>query len=247
MTNAEQNPLRRYFDENGGRPRIDKWMHYFDIYHRHFAAFRGKSPTIVEFGVNHGGSLMMWRDYFGGGRVCGVDINPRCKELEEKTGAEIFIGDQEDRGFLRELAAEIGEAQVVIDDGGHRMRQQIVTFEEMYPIVSAPGVYLVEDLHTSYHIEYRGGYRARGSFIEYAKQFVDRQNAWHFREGIKRQPISRVLRHWLATFGRGSPPPPDSFTSSARCLSFYDSVLVIEKDDVAKPQSKQIGVATLRT
>ena len=70
------NPLLQYF-ENNDRRTIHKWMHYFEIYHRHFSRFRDQHPTVIKFGVAHGGSLQMWKDYFGGGaQIYGVDINP---------------------------------------------------------------------------------------------------------------------------------------------------------------------------
>src|SRR5437867_6528446 len=77
-----ENPLAEYFFNNPGR-LIHKWHHYFDIYHRHFARFRGRSPVVVEIGVFHGGSLQMWHHYFGPGtRVVGIDIDPRCRSFE---------------------------------------------------------------------------------------------------------------------------------------------------------------------
>ena len=103
----EKNPLAAYFYANKGR-RIHKWLHYFDIYHRHFQQYRDKAVTIVEFGVSHGGSLQMWKSYFGPqARIIGVDINPKCAALEEPQ-IEIVIGDQDDREFLRSLAATAG-------------------------------------------------------------------------------------------------------------------------------------------
>src|ERR1700683_5617356 len=90
------NPLEHFFYHCEHR-RIYKWVHYFEIYHRHFERYRGQSPAVVEFGVKDGGSLQMWKDYFGpGARIVGVDIDPRCKDLEEEQ-IEIHIGDQEDR------------------------------------------------------------------------------------------------------------------------------------------------------
>ena len=78
------NDLERYFNSNSGR-LIHKWMHFFEVYDRHFSRFRGKEVVVVEIGVFHGGSLQMWKQYFGPGAVIhGVDINPRCKELEEE-------------------------------------------------------------------------------------------------------------------------------------------------------------------
>lgn len=226
------NPLRDYFEANRGR-LIHKWIHYFDIYHRHFASYRGRPITLVEFGVFHGGSLQMWKQYFGPqARIVGVDINPDCASLAEEQ-VEIRIGDQSDREFLRSLAADVGEIDILIDDGGHMMRQQIVTFEEMFPAVADGGIYLVEDLHTSYWPEYGGGY-ARAfplglrwgpeSFIEYSKAFIDRINAWHSRRP-ERLAVS-------------------DFTRSARALHFYDSVLVIDKGVVGRPHDKKTGVAS---
>lgn len=109
--------------------------------------------TILEIGVFKGGSLQMWKHYFDAAnhnvKVYGIDINPDCKALEEEN-IEIFIGSQEDREFLRSVKEQIGKVDILIDDGGHTMDQQIITFEELFDLVSEDGIYLCEDLHTSY-------------------------------------------------------------------------------------------------
>ena len=227
--NRRVNPLREYFENNSGR-LIHKWVHYFDIYHRHFARFRQRPVTVVEFGVFHGGSLQMWKEYFGPeARIVGVDIDPACKSLEEE-GIDVRIGDQEDAAFLRSLSAEVGDIHVLIDDGGHMMGQQITTFEEMFPALTSDGVYLVEDLHTSYWPEYGGGYRRPGapfwtpkplSFIEHSKKLIDQLNAWHARDADQL--------------------PVTDFTRSAASMHFYDSVLVIEKGVVERPHDRKTG------
>ena len=172
------NPLQKYFEQNTGR-QIHKWVHYFDIYHRHLAKFRGRPVTVVEFGVQFGGSSQMWREYFGpDAKVYGVDIDPRCKAWEEP-GFQVFIGDQSDRDFLRRIAEEVGPIDVVIEDGGHRPEQQIATFEVIYPKVRRGGVFLIEDLCTSYWPDYDGGLNRPGTFMEYAKGLTDKLNAWH--------------------------------------------------------------------
>lgn len=224
------NPLLEYFEANPGR-LIHKWVHYFDVYHRHLARLRGGPVTLLEFGVFHGGSLQMWRHYFGPEpRIVGVDIDPRCEVLAEE-GIEVRIGDQADRDFLRALRDELGGVDVVIDDGAHMLRHQRATFEEIFPAVSSEGVYLVEDLHTGYWPEYGGGHarrtllgnrRAPKSFIEYSKDLVDQLNAWHSRDP-GRLDVS-------------------DFTRSARSIHYYDSMLVIEKGEVAPPVSRKTGV-----
>lgn len=211
------NPLRAYFERNPGR-LISKWTHYFDVYHRHFARYRGRPCTIVEIGVYHGGSLQMWRDYFGPqARIVGVDVDPRVRALAGD-GVEIAIGDQADRSFLRALAQHVGAIDVLIDDGGHRMHQQIATLEELYGAVREDGVILVEDTHTSYWQDHGGGLRNPHTFMEYAKRLVDELNAWHSRD-----PNS---------FTAGT------FTRGTRSMHFYDSIVVIEKG--AHPQPEEV-------
>lgn len=216
------NDLRAFFDRHDGR-LLHKWHHYFDIYDRHFSRFRGRPICIVEFGVSQGGSLQMWRDYFGpGATIYGVDINPNCKQFEGP-GVHITIGDQEDREFLKAFARSLPPIDILIDDGGHTMKQQIHTFEELFPSVQPDGVYLIEDLHTSYWAKWGGGHKKAGTFIELSKTFIDSINAWHSQEP-----------------GRLS---PDDFTRSVRSLHFYDSVLVIEKHPMIPPTHERKGTA----
>ena len=216
------NDLETFFAAHDGR-LLDKWHHYFEIYDRHFARYRHRPVTVVEFGVSQGGSLQMWRDYFGPqAQLVGVDINPNCQRFEGP-GVRIFIGDQADRSFLRRVAQEVPHIDILIDDGGHTMTQQIATFEELYPKVAEDGVFLIEDLHTSYWKKWGGGYRKRGSFIEYSKRFIDQLNAWHSQEPAR----FRV----------------DDFTRSAHSLHCYDSVLVIEKRRMSPPTRERKGQA----
>jgi hypothetical protein len=214
------NDLEAFFRRHDGR-LLHKWHHYFEIYDRHLARFRGKPICLVEFGVSQGGSLEMWRHYFGDrAQIFGIDINPDCKQFEGP-GVSIVIGDQEDRVFLRSLARSLPPIDVLIDDGGHTMKQQIHTFEELFPLVKADGVYLIEDLHTSYWKRWGGGYRKRTSFIEYSKNFIDQLNAWHSREPRRLSPAD--------------------FTRSVDSLHYYDSVLVIEKRPRAAPTHERKG------
>lgn len=211
--------LETFFRANTGR-LIDKWTHYFGVYDRHLRRFRGRPVVILEIGVYHGGSLRMWKDYFGDhARIFGIDIDPRCKQLEEEN-VSIFVGSQEDRGFLRKVRDAMPPIDILIDDGGHTMHQQITTFEELFGAVNEDGVYLCEDVHTSYWLRYGGGHQRRGTFVEHCKQLIDRLNAWHSEE--------RSLR-------------VDDFTRSADSIHFYDGIVVIEKRRRGAPESQRTG------
>lgn len=213
------NPLAEYYFNNFGR-QINKWHHYFEIYHRHFAAFRGRSPVVVEIGISQGGSLQMWHDYFGpGARIVGIDVQPRCRQFEDES-TTILIGDQADRGFLAEVRRRVPHIDILIDDGGHEMDQQIVTFEELYPHVQPNGIYLCEDMHTSLMPDWGGGYRREGTFLEYSKALIDHLYGWYSKD-----PGLVV----------------DALTRSTFALHFYDSVLVMEKRLIDTPQVSTTG------
>ena len=198
--------LHQYFVNNSTK-RLHKWLHYFDIYEKHFDRFVNKSPTILEVGVHGGGSLEMWRNYFGNGaKIIGVDINPECKQHESE-GIEIFIGSQDDAALLDSIKKKYKKFDIVIDDGSHIMSHMKKTFLELYNSVQERGVYLVEDTHTCYWDEYEGGLRKPGSFIEVAKELVDHLNAIHTRGEI----------------------PASTFTTGTSSISFYDSIIVFEK------------------
>jgi hypothetical protein len=125
------NALREFFENRKAGRGIWKWNHYFDIYDRHFHRFRGKKAHILEIGVYSGGSLEMWREYFGPKAIIyGVDIEPDCRAYESN-GIKIFIGDQADRLFWREFRRQVPNLDIVIDDGGHQSEQQIVSVEEL--------------------------------------------------------------------------------------------------------------------
>jgi hypothetical protein len=185
----------------------DKWKHYFPVYERHFGGFVNRPVTVLEIGVQRGGSLQMWKRYFGPhARIIGVDIDPSCKAHEEDQ-IEIRIGAQQDEVFLKAVDDEFGRFDIVLDDGGHIMSHISTSFRFLYPRMAASGVYLVEDLHTAYWPEYEGGLHRKSTFIEQAKDLIDELNADH---------------------SRGERPATE-FTTTTLSMHFYDSVVVFER------------------
>ena len=143
--------LEKYFDDHESGPGIWKWRHYFPIYERHLSKFRGREVHIVEIGIFSGGSIGMWKSYFGDqAHIYGVDIAPACREYEGDR-VRIFIGDQSDPNFWRDFTAEVPEIDIVIDDGGHRAFQQIATLESLLPALRPGGVYVCEDIHGEFN------------------------------------------------------------------------------------------------
>jgi hypothetical protein len=157
----EPNPLLDYFAAHTDGRGIFKWRHYFGAYHRHLGRFRGRPVNVVEVGVFAGGSLQMWRDYFGDEcQVFGVDIVEECRTYEGD-GIRVFVGDQGDRSFWRAFREQVPHVDVLIDDGGHLVDQQVVTLEEMLPHMAPGGVYICEDIVNNEFAAYLMGLQMR--------------------------------------------------------------------------------------
>lgn len=232
-TEHQQNPLYDIF-LNNDTGSIHKWHHYFDIYHKHFQRYIGKKVNILEIGIDRGGSLPMWKKYFGDGvQVFGIDINPDTKQFEAD-GIKIFIGDQADRNFMRTLMQTLPKIDILIDDGGHTTRQQINSFLECYDKIADDGVYLVEDLHTNYWPEYVD---SEQTFMEFAKKHIDYLNAWFF---FGEQPTYKNYFSVLgAKPGECEIDLVPEFTGITHSMTFYNSVVVFEKMPQSPPYSER--------
>jgi hypothetical protein len=208
--------LRQIFD-NKLTLKSDKWEPYFDVYETYFAKFRNTNPTFVEVGVQSGGSMEMWREYFGAGaRIFGIDIAPEVTEVE---GTTIIVGDQSDPAFWDQQLPAIGQIDCFVDDGGHTAKQMMVTFEKVWPMIKPGGAYVCEDTHCSYWAGWEGGYKREGTFIEHAKKLADLLTHEHFQGGIPEELNSL---------------PRDLLT-----VSFYNSQVAFIK---GKPEFKRLIV-----
>lgn len=144
---SADNPLRSYFLEHKTGAGIWKWDHYFDIYHRYFQKYINNDVGIMEIGIYSGGSLELWRNYFGEkSKIYGVDIEKACLCYENQY-TQILIGDQGDREFLQSIAKQVKQINICVDDGSHIPEHQIASFEELFPHIHPGGVYICEDVH----------------------------------------------------------------------------------------------------
>lgn len=216
--------LERYFDGVRDGPGVWKWRHYFDIYTKHLARFKGAANfTFVEVGVYSGGSLRMWRHFFGErARIVGVDLSPKVLAYEndpEYGSPKIFVGDQSDADFWRRTLAHIGPVDALLDDGSHQAVHQSRTFQAVWPHLSYGGVFMTEDL---------------GPHNGFVKHIMDRfvlgaDGIHGILSGAK--PVNctwseRVEQHKRkgCTF-----PPKNDVQAQLAEVSFYPQMVVLEK------------------
>ena len=187
------NPLLTYFDAHTEGPGIWKLRHYFDVYHRHFSKFVGRDVHVVEIGVYSGGSLNMWKEYFGErSHIHGVDIQEACKAYEDDR-VSIHIGDQADPEFWRRFREEVPDVDIVIDDGGHLVHQQVASLEALLPHLRPGGVYMCEDvggIHNRFQAYVSGLSRNLASSFDATgfNQVVHSVHHYPFAIVLERQP-----------------------------------------------------------
>lgn len=161
----------------------DKWGNhrYAQHYQQFLQHLRNKPIVLLEVGIggyadplNGGQSLRMWRAYFRKGLICGVDIYDKKAMSEPRI--RIFQGSQDDPVFLRNVVADIGTPDVIVDDGSHINAHVQTTFETLFPLLANDGVYIVEDTQTSYWPGFGGEIDPRqdeSTMMGYFKRLTD--------------------------------------------------------------------------
>ena len=137
-----------------------KFDHYYPRYKRHFSELADGSLRLLEIGVQDGSSIAYWKSEYPKWDVWGMDIDPHC------AGHQIVIGDQTNVSLLESFEP----FDIIIDDGGHTMNQQVVSFETLFPKMKSGGVYVIEDLHTSFWPKF---FDSEMRFLDYAKSLTE--------------------------------------------------------------------------
>jgi Methyltransferase domain len=197
----------------------DKWEHYLFIYEAALARFvpDGRPVRLLEIGVQNGGSLQIWSKYLPkGSALVGIDIDNKCAELVTAPNVSMYIGDATDPVWLGHALGD-SRFDVIIDDGSHRSDDIVASFEACFPRLDAGGTYIVEDLHCSYFASHGGGFRRPGAAMEWFKGLADALNVDHFEsDGFEKLDSTSLER--LRDLGR-----------QIACISFFDSVVLIQK------------------
>ena len=154
FANTNKSVIMKFIDaaKNKKNGEINKLISYYDAYDFHFGNLdREKKYNILELGVSKGGGLWTLKEFFPNSSITGLDINIECKQYEsKKDNIEIFIGSQSDINLLQQIHDQRGPFDIIIDDAGHYIEEQQISFSKLFPLMNNNSIYVVEDLHTSY-------------------------------------------------------------------------------------------------
>lgn len=207
-------------DELAVRHGSDKWgsHHYTPHYDAHFSARRNEAIKLFEIGIGGyddpqagGGSLRMWRDYFRQASIVGLDFFDKSPHAGERI--RVYQGDQSDAALLERISREAGPFDIVVDDGSHENAHVAASFRTLFPLLSPGGLYVVEDVQTSYWPALGGSatdFNNPGTTMGFFKSLLDGLN---YRE-IPRPGYS-----------------PTYFDQHITSIAFYHNMVFVAKGD----------------
>lgn len=160
----------------------DKWDIYLSEYERLFHSLKMSPIRLLEVGVQNGGSVEIWNNYFPNATtIIGCDIDPNCGQLSYASNKiKIIIGDIKNQQTRNDILAISSNLDVIIDDGSHTSNDIIQTFCLLFPYLSQNGVFIAEDLHCSYWSQWEGGLYAPTSSMAFFKALADIINFEHW-------------------------------------------------------------------
>ena len=136
---------------------VDKLeLGFLDHYEEKFESIRNDITKVLEIGVETGRSHRMWLEYFPNANIYGFDIfkfgvdelNILQKDNPYLDRSIMFKGDQENTDDLEKfLSLHGGDFDIIIDDGGHTIKQQQLSLGILFNAVKPGGYYIIEDLH----------------------------------------------------------------------------------------------------
>ena len=149
---------------------------FIQLYEKYFSSLKDSKINILEIGVENGDSLRIWREYFANANICGIDIDKKDFKIHN---VDIRQGDQSNHTFLLSLINDFKKFDIIIDDGSHQAKHIITSFNFLYPYLSNTGIYVIEDLQTSYFPRYGGSrinLNKKRSSMNFIKSLTDSIN-----------------------------------------------------------------------
>jgi hypothetical protein len=216
--------LRELYVAHAGKVS-DKWSIYLDTYDRVFSELRDKPIRLLEIGVQNGGSLEIWRQYFPhAGLIVGCDINPSCAYLKfDDDKIHVVLGDANSDDTERGICKISDNFDIIIDDGSHKSSDIVGTFARYFNHINNGGLYIVEDIHCSYWQEYGGGLYDPFSSLAFFKRLVDVVNHEHWGVARNREDaLSAFADKYRISLSETS-------IASIHSLEFLNSLCIIKK------------------
>ena len=185
--------LKDLYQNHSGKVS-DKWTSYLDVYDDKLRCYQKLPVRFLEIGIMNGGSLEIFSKYFSKAELLlGCDIDPMVKKLKYKnqdSNIVVISGDVNHEETIIQITKH-AKFDIIIDDGSHQSDDVVKSFCNYFKHVKQGGIYIIEDLHSSYQREYKGGIFFPISSINFLKKLVDIINHEHWGIENKKEWLLR--------------------------------------------------------
>jgi glycosyltransferase involved in cell wall biosynthesis len=207
----------------------DKWALYLREYDRMFASYREQTISMLEIGIQNGGSLEIWSQYFPNAqKFVGCDINPDCAKLMyADPRISVIVGDATTAETQTQVLAQSASFDLIIEDGSHTSSDIVKAFARYFPALKTGGLFVAEDLHCSYWQDYEGGIFHPYSSITFFKHLADMVNHEHWGvEKSRSELIAGFKRVLNVDFD-------ETLLGQISSVEFVNSICIVRKTDPA--------------
>ncbi|CCB65044.1 class I SAM-dependent methyltransferase [Hyphomicrobium sp. MC1] len=218
----------------------DKWESFLIEYESLFSRFQSAPITMLEIGIQNGGSLEIWAKYFSNAKaIVGSDINEKCASLKFSDPAiSVAVGDANSDEAFRRITSKATTYDIIIDDGSHKSSDITRTFAKYFPILNSGGIFIIEDLHCSYWSQFEGGLGDPTSSMELFKALTDFLNVEHWQSQSQDDLLEGFKSKYDVSIG-------DNILSSLHSVKFLNSLCVIEKSKPKLGPRRVVGTEAI--
>ena len=154
--------------------------HYAKYYADKLFEYQDQKINFLELGAHQGGSARLWNRLFPKWTLTYLDndlrytTDPNEPARRMPENVPVYVGDQTDETLLHTLIEERGPFDIILDDASHEMEPTWASFSTLFNLgLKNPGLYIIEDLHTSYWPCSGGKLHEPGTVIENLKLLID--------------------------------------------------------------------------
>jgi hypothetical protein len=200
---------------------------YGRTYHALFRHLKYRRIKLLEIGIGGyrldlgGRSLLAWQAFFPFGSIAACDIEP--KQMLAGNRRQIYRSDQSSAEDLAILAEREGPFNIIIDDGSHFSVHQIFTFHELFPTMRQDGIYIIEDVQTSYWPGKVGTTEWDGAFID-TPEFANTCVGYFCN-------LAKYINHAEFVPGERYDPIKVQLAKTIKSIRFEHNLIIVTKGD----------------
>ena len=201
-TNSTSDKLK-----NHGYQRVYPWF---------LSHFKELPINLLEIGVADSESIELWKNYFENVNLFVIDILPI--EINDKN-VKVFQVDQSKENELEQFAMNVNaKFDIIIDDGSHVPDHQLLTLKTLWNNLKQGGVYIIEDIETSYWGK---------SFIYGYKFNSNKSNTVN----VLQNAINYINSKFLLSFSRRKSSLYHNIFNSVESITYGHNCIVLIKKD----------------